>query len=196
LSIVIGALAALQQKDLRRILAYSSISQIGYIILAFGCATPLAIAGAIFHFFNHAIAKSLLFLNAASIEQATGQKDIKKMGGLSGRMPVANAACLVGSLSVVGVPPLSGFWSKLLIIMALYLSGQVFYAVLALFASLLTLAYFLNMQRHVFWGQKNPLLAQVSEKSWELNLGQILFVLLNVGIGIVFLFWLGIMVAR
>jgi len=103
LSIVIGAFAALGQTNFKRMLAYSSISQVGYIILALGCGTKLALAGAAFHLFNHAIFKSLLFVNAASVENRLGTVDMDKMGGLSSRMPVTGTTSVVALLSTAGI---------------------------------------------------------------------------------------------
>lgn len=196
LSIIVGALAAMQQKEIRRMLAYSSISQIGYIILALGCATPLAITGAMFHFFNHAIFKSLLFVNAAAIEEKTGQKEMQRLGGLAANMPITAITSLIGFLSTAGVPPLAGFWSKLLIIMALYLSGNYFYASAALFASLLTLGYFLITQRQVFFGLPNPALTEVKEACFSLSLSAVFFSALTVIIGLAFPFMMGMMVIK
>ena len=118
-SIVVAALLALGQKDMKRMLAYSSISQVGYVVLGIGIGTPLGIAGGLFHLFNHALAKGLLFLNSGSVQQATGTRNLDEMGGLAKRMPLTAATNLVGALSIAGVPPLGGFWSKLLIIIAL-----------------------------------------------------------------------------
>ncbi len=153
LSIVVGALAAIGQTDFKKMLAYSSISQVGYIILGAGIATPLAFAGALLHFFNHATFKSLLFVNSASIEIQTGTRDIGKLGGLASRMPVTGGSSVVAFLSTAGIPPLSGFWSKFLIIVAAWQAASYASAVIALLASLLTLAYFLILQRKVFFGK-------------------------------------------
>ena len=122
-SAVIAAFLAIGQKDMKRMLAYSSISQVGYVVLGIGIGTPLGVAGGLFHLFNHALAKGLLFLNSGSVQQATGTRNLDEMGGLAKRMPVTAATNLVGSLSIAGVPPLGGFWSKLLIIIALVQSG-------------------------------------------------------------------------
>ena len=111
---------ALVQKDFKRMLAYSSISQIGYIILSLGTGTALGIAGAVFHLFNHAIFKAGLFANAAAVEEVTGTRDMDRLGGLSSKMPVTGFTSLVSSLSTAGIPPLSGFWSKLVIDSALW----------------------------------------------------------------------------
>ncbi len=158
-SMLLGALAALGQSDFKRMLAYSSISQVGYIVLGLGVGMApgpigaLGLAGAIFHLFNHAIFKSLLFVNAAAVEQQTGARDMNRMGGLTEKMPVTGWTSLVAFLSTAGIPPLAGFWSKLIIIVALWQAGHTIYAALAVLASLLTLAYFLSMQRRVFFGK-------------------------------------------
>ena len=87
-SMMLGVLLALGQQDLKRLLAYSSISQVGYIVFGLGLGTPLGILGGVFHLFNHAAAKALLFLSSGAAEYATGVRDINAMGGLSKRMPI------------------------------------------------------------------------------------------------------------
>jgi len=126
LSIIVGAIAALRQKDLKRMLAFSSISQLGYIVLAAGLGTPLAIIAAIFHLFNHATFKTVLFLNSASLEHASGTTDMEKMGGMEHAMPWTSWTSVIALLSTAGIPPLSGFWSKLLIIIALWAGERKF----------------------------------------------------------------------
>jgi multicomponent Na+:H+ antiporter subunit D len=111
ISAVVAALLALGQKDLKRMLAYSSISQVGYVVLGLGLGTPLGIAGGLFHLLNHALAKGLLFLNSGSVQMSTGTRNLDEMGGLARRMPFTAATSLAGSMSIAGVPPLGGFWS-------------------------------------------------------------------------------------
>ncbi len=152
-SIVIGALGALGQKDFKRMLAYSSISQVGYIILGLGAGPGLGFAGAVFHLFNHAVFKSLLFVNCAAVEQQSGTRDMDRLGGIGARMPVTATTSVIAMLSTAGIPPLSGFWSKLLVIVAVWEAGSPALATVAILASLLTLAYFLSMQRRVFFGK-------------------------------------------
>ena len=152
-SIVIGALAAIGQNDFKRILAYSSISQVGYIILGAGLGTPLGFTGALLHFFNHSTFKSLLFVDSTAVELQTGTRDMKKLGGLASRMPVTGGTSIVGFLSTAGIPPLSGFWSKFLIIVAAWKAASYVSAAVALLASILTLAYFLILQRNMFFGK-------------------------------------------
>ena len=163
LSIAVGAVAALRQKDLKRMLAFSSISQLGYIALAAGLGTPLAIIAAIFHLFNHATFKTVLFLNSASLEKAAGTSDMDKLGGLEHAMPWTSWTSIIALLSTAGIPPLSGFWSKLLIIIALWAGGAKVYAVLALLFGIITLAYFMVMQKKVFFGKKSAAAVTSSE---------------------------------
>ncbi len=188
ISIVIGALAALGQKDIKRMLAYSSISQMGYILVALGCGTRLGLIAAAFHFLNHAIFKSQLFANAAAVEEQTGSRDLGSLGGLAQKMPVTGITSAIASLSTAGIPPLSGFWSKLLIIIALWVSGNYFYAVIAVLASLLTLAYFLTLQREAFFGQVSVKVSSVTEASAGMLIPAVLLSAMTVGLGLVFPF--------
>ncbi len=191
LSVVVGALAALGQSDLKRLLAYSSISQVGYILLGLGVcgsankfAAQLGVAGAVFHLFNHAIFKTLLFVNAAAVEKQTGTRDMNRLGGLAQKMPITGLTSLLAMFATAGVPPLAGFWSKLLIIAALWLAGLHGYAVLGIAASLLTLAYFLSMQRRVFFGLLRPEFAHVREAGWALTVPSLLLAAILVGVGL------------
>ncbi len=184
LSVVIGAFASLGQKDFKRMLAYSSISQVGYIILGLGCGSPLGIAGAVFHLFNHAIFKSLLFVNAAAVETEAGTRDMDKMSGLAERMPVTGLSSCIASLSTAGIPPLAGFWSKLIIIMALWIGGYYWVAAVAVFASVITLAYFLSMQRRVFFGVLSDDYAGVHEAGLRVSAVAIALSAVIVGVGL------------
>lgn len=187
-SILVGALAAIGQRDFKRMLAYSSISQVGYMVLALGCGTPLAVAGAIFHFFNHAIFKSLLFVNAASVEEGIGTVNMNDMGGLSVRMPVTGATSVIGLLSTAGIPPLSGFWSKFIIVIALWLAGNKVYASVALLASVFTLGYLLSMQRRIFFGKLKEGLETVKESGSPIVVAQAVLAAVTIGIGVGFPF--------
>jgi multicomponent Na+:H+ antiporter subunit D len=163
LSMLVGGFSMVGQTDIKRLLAYSSISQMGYIFVGLGIATPLSILAAIFHIFNHSIFKSLLFLNAGAIEYATGTRDLGKLGGLSQRMPTTSMTQLVGALSISGIPPFNGFWSKLLIILAAVAAGHFWAALAAVVASLLTLAALLKAVKGSLWGAVNEITAAASE---------------------------------
>lgn len=151
LSMVAGGLLAVGQKDIKRLFAYSSISQVGFMVLGLGLGTPLGIAGGLYHLVNHAFFKSLLFLNAGAVEYATGTRNLKHLGGLDRKLPVTAATSLVGSMSIAGIPPFSGFWSKLIIVLACIESGYYAFAAAAVLVSIVTLAYQLKVQRMAFF---------------------------------------------
>ncbi|MBN1482941.1 NADH/ubiquinone/plastoquinone (complex I) [candidate division KSB1 bacterium] len=146
ISILISGFLAIIQWDFKRLLAYSSISQIGYILLGIGLATPLGILGAVFHLFNHAIFKSLLFYDAGSVELALGTRDLQKLGKLGKLLPVTSGTSIIASLAISGIPPFNGFFSKLIIIIAAIAAGQPVLALLAILGSILTLAAVMKIQ--------------------------------------------------
>jgi NADH-quinone oxidoreductase subunit L len=126
---LIAAFIALTQTDLKRVLAYSTVSQLGYMFLALGCANgdlkSVAVAAALFHLFTHAFFKALLFLSAGSVMHAMGDIiDMRRFGGLSKLLPWTHFAFLFGALALAGIPPFAGFWSKDQILEVLYLRGQ------------------------------------------------------------------------
>ena len=185
-SVLVGAFAALGQSNFNRMLAYSSISQIGYIVLGLGTGSALGIAGAAFHIFNHAIFKSQLFINAAAVRVASGTRDMNDMGGLSSKMPVTGATSVIAMLSTCGVPPFAGFWSKLMIIVALWRSGHVAFSVIAVLASILTLAYMLSMQRRVFFGKVAEGLENVREANFGFSAVSIALSVITIAAGLLF----------
>lgn len=147
-SILAGVLLAVGQWDIKRLLAYHSISQIGYILLAMGLNTTLGMAGAVFHMINHAVFKSLLFYNAGALETAFGTRDLREMGNVSKLLPVTSGTSMIASLSISGIPPFNGFFSKLMIIIAAVQAGHPVLALVAVVGSLLTLASFMKVQRY------------------------------------------------
>ncbi|MCR4409260.1 MAG: proton-conducting transporter membrane subunit [Candidatus Saccharicenans sp.] len=186
ISMVVAALLALGQKDIKRMLAYSSISQVGYIVLGLALGTPLGIAGALFHLFNHAVAKGLLFLNSGSIQHITGTRNLEELGGLGKMVPVTAGTNLVGALSIAGVPPLAGFWSKLIIIMALIQAREFGYALVAILASILTLWYYLLIQRKAFFGRVAEKWSQVREAPFWMSAANVVLALVCILVGIFF----------
>ena len=174
ISMVVGVFLAVGQWDFKRLLAYHSISQMGYVVLALGVGADvlargdvriagLCLFGGLFHLFNHAAFKSLLFLSSGAIEQQTGTRQLKEMGGLSRRMPLTSFCCRVGALSIAGVPPFNGFFSKLIIIIALALAGRLWLAGLAVFVALMTLLSFIKVQRYALEGDSGPRAATARE---------------------------------
>jgi proton-translocating NADH-quinone oxidoreductase chain N len=187
-TILVGAFLALGQNDMKRMLAYSSISQMGYIVLALGGEPRLGIIAAAVHFLNHSVSKAGLFSNAAAIQERLGTMDMDRMGGIGQRMPWTAGTAAVASLSLAGLPPLAGFWSKLIIVISLWAAGRKAYAAIAVLASLVTLAYFLVLQRKIFFGAVKEEWKAVREARSGLVLPAVLMAALTVGIGIGFPF--------
>jgi proton-translocating NADH-quinone oxidoreductase chain N len=184
LSVLGGAVGALAQRDLRRMLAYSSISQVGYILLGLGAGPGLGVAGAVLHLFNHAVFKTLLFVNSAAVEREAGTRDMERLGGLGARMPVTGATSVIAMLSTAGAPPFAGFWSKLLVVMALWQAGARGLAAAAVLASVLTLAYLLSMQRRVFFGPVAEGMGEVREASGWAVAPAVLLAAVTVALGL------------
>ncbi|UCG54899.1 MAG: monovalent cation/H+ antiporter subunit D family protein, partial [Dehalococcoidia bacterium] len=187
LSMVVGAFLALGQRDFKRLLAYSSISQIGYVIFAFGLGTPLGILGGLFHLLNHSVFKTLLFFNSGAIVYATSNRDLENMGGFSQRMRVTGATSLVGSLSVSGIPPLGGFWSKLIIVIAAVESGHYILAGVAVLASIITLAYYLKLQKMAFFGKLSDVYKELKEVPALMCISMIILAIMSLGLGVLLL---------
>jgi len=187
LSMVIGVFLAIGQWDLKRLLAYHSISQIGYVILGIGLGTPLGILGGLFHLFNHSIFKSLLFLNSGAVEYSTGTRDLQKMGGLIERMPVTGTTSLVASMSIAGIPPFNGFWSKFIIIIAAVQAGRFGYAFWAVLASLLTLASFTKVMKYAFFGTLRQKWNKVKEVPFFMKVSMLLLAAICVAGGLLLL---------
>ncbi|HCO95957.1 MAG TPA: NADH/ubiquinone/plastoquinone (complex I) [Phycisphaerales bacterium] len=199
LSMVAGAFLAIGQWDIKRLMAYSSISQIGYVVLGIGLgimllardANPawasLAILGGLFHLANHAVYKSLLFLTSGSIEMATGTRQLKEMGGLARRLPFTRTANAVASASIVGIPPFSGFWSKLILVMAAVQAHYYWIAAIIVFVSLCTLIMYLKVQRYVFLGELPENLQDVEENGGSMLVAMIFLTCLCVLMGLIVL---------
>ncbi|MCK4807494.1 MAG: hypothetical protein KAT09_07595, partial [Candidatus Aegiribacteria sp.] len=123
LTIMAAVMMALVQHDLKRLLGYHAVSQVGYMVLGIGTGNPVGIAGALFHMFNNTIYKSSLFLAGGEVERRTGTSDLSKLGGLVKAMPLVFVAFLIASLSISGVPPFNGFASKWMLYQGIILSG-------------------------------------------------------------------------
>ena len=159
---VMAALIATQQNDIKRILAYSTLSQLGYMIMAVGLASNDA---AMFHLFTHAFFKALLFLAAGSvIVMLHHEQNIWKMGGLSRKLPITFVSFLLGALALIGCPPFSGFFSKDAILALAYERNTAIFAI-ALFTAFLTAFYVIRMLVIVFFGNARSDIARESRES-------------------------------
>ena len=152
-SALVSAGAALVDTDFKRIVAYSTVSQIGFIFLGLAMGSPLGVAGALLYILMHGLAKAGLFLTAGIVEQNTGTKDITKLGGLIRTMPWTAGAFLLCVFSVMGIPPLGGFFSKYMVVSAAVSSGQIAMSVVFLAGALLTILYLFRLFSKVFLGE-------------------------------------------
>jgi len=152
LSMLLGILLAMTQDDLKRMLAYSSVSQIGYVVAGIGLGTYLGCYGGLYHLVNHAVGKSLLFLCVGAVIYATGLRRISELGGLKAKMPFTSACFIVGALMISGLPPLGGFMSKLTVFLALARSGLWWAAVIAVVTGILTMVVLVRPAIALFWG--------------------------------------------
>ena len=151
--VLYGSVMAIAQSDFRRMLAYSSISQIGYIGLGIGLANPLGMIGALLHILNHAFMKACLFLVAGSIRFRTGRWEVSSFAGLGRKMPWTMAAFTVSALSMVGIPPAAGFFSKWYLLLGGIDRGNWVFVATILLSSLLTAVYFFRVLEQVYAGR-------------------------------------------
>ncbi|NJP40101.1 hypothetical protein HCH52_03425 [Oscillospiraceae bacterium HV4-5-C5C] len=155
-TIILAGAMALAQTDLKRLLAYSAVSQVGYMVLGLGSGLAVGLAGAVFHLFNHVLYKTGLFMSAGAVEAACGTTDLRKLGGLRRRLPLTAASVLIFGLAITGFPGLNGFYSKELVFDAALKINVLFYLA-ALLGAVITAIYILKMVRCVFWGQPKEL---------------------------------------
>jgi multicomponent Na+:H+ antiporter subunit D len=148
--ILYGSIMAIAQTDFRRMLAYSSISQIAYIALGIGLANPLGLIGALLHILNHAFMKACLFLVAGGIRFRTGQWEVSRFAGLGKKMPWTMAAFTVSALSMIGIPPTAGFFSKWYLLLGSVDAGNWIFVATILLSSLLTAIYFFRVLEQVY----------------------------------------------
>jgi multicomponent Na+:H+ antiporter subunit D len=144
-AILIGSVYAIAQADLKRMLAYSSVANIGYIVLGLGLANRMGLIGGLFHILNHAFMKAVLFLVAGGIMYKMGMRNIYRFHGLRWKMPLTMAAFTIASMSMVGIPPTAGFFSKLYLILGAIEAKQWVFIAVILISSLLNAVYFFKV---------------------------------------------------
>jgi NADH-quinone oxidoreductase subunit M len=151
---IYGALMALAEQDIKRIIAYSSVSQMGYILFGLGTLTYDGIAGATLHVIFHAIVKALLFMGVGLVVRATGRRRITELGGLGSAMPLVALCIGTGALAIAGMPPLCIFDSEWMIFAGGFHTAHISLSILTLFGSLLTVAYALWFVGRIFFGTR------------------------------------------
>jgi len=177
-----GVSLALLQTDTKRLLAYHSISQMGYVLLGIGIGTQLSLTGALYHSINHALFKGLLFLCAGAVIYSTGARNLHDLGGLRKKMPVTAIVCLVACLAISGVPPLNGFISKMLLVKST--DEITWIKVVFLLTSAGTFASFLKLYSFTFLGPLPQKLTKVKEVPWLMLLPMLFLAILNLILGL------------
>jgi multicomponent Na+:H+ antiporter subunit A len=152
LTMVIGVVFALAQNDLKRLLAFHTVSQLGYVVTGLALGTSLGVAAGLFYAASHALFKGTLFMCAGAVQRATGTRDMRKLGGLAARMPVTTLVWLVSAAAIVGVPLTNGFVAKWLLFDAALEAKQAVVVVVAWAVSVLTAFSFLKATAGVFYG--------------------------------------------
>ncbi|MCR8978244.1 NADH-quinone oxidoreductase subunit L [Brevibacillus laterosporus] len=183
---IFAASIGLTQRDIKRVLAYSTVSQLGFMMMALGVAGAAGYVAGTFHLMTHAFFKALLFLAAGSVIHAAHTQDVFKMGGLSKRMPVTSVVFLIGCLAIAGIPPFSGFWSKEEILGAVYAAGRYDLLVIAIVAAFFTAFYMFRLYFLTFRGTPA---SEGAKKAYEspsvMTIPMLLLALLAIGAGFI-----------
>jgi len=159
-TMIYGGAMALMQDDIKRVLAYSSISQMGYILFGLGSESVLGITGATMMYISHGLGKAILFMMAGSIILQTGTRSMSKLGGLAGKMPYTAVITMIGALTIIGIPPTSGFMAEWILFNGVLQTGvnhwdslRVAAFGIGILATVLSSAYILWMYKRVFFGK-------------------------------------------
>ena len=182
-SMLIGVFLALAQTDVKRLLAYHSISQMGYILLGIGLGTKLGLAGGLYHLVNHTMFKGLLFLCMGAVTYSTGTRKLDNLGGLWKRMPITTSTCIIAALAISGIPPFNGFASKTVLTEAVTNFSFVLKLVMIVTAAL-TFASFLKLIGYTFFGEPKERLIAAKEAPLLMLLPMIVLAILCVFLGI------------
>jgi NADH-quinone oxidoreductase subunit L len=188
-SALLAAIIACTQTDIKRVLAYSTMSQIGYMMFALGVSkyggeNGLGYMASMFHLFTHAFFKSLLFLGAGAVIHMVHSNEMSDMGGLRKLMPVTHIAFLIACLAIAGIPPFAGFFSKEEILTAAFHSNKLIYGV-ALFTSALTAFYMFRLYYSIFWGKEAHVHNHHGEGTLSMKLPLIILAICAAGAGLV-----------
>jgi multicomponent Na+:H+ antiporter subunit D len=150
IAMLLGSVMAVAQSDIKRMLAYSSVAQIGYIVLGIGLANTMGLTGGLLHLVGHAFMKACLFLVAGSIVYRTGLRQIREFRHLSVKMPWTSAIFVVAAFSMIGIPPTTGFFSKLYLTLGAIDDERWIFVAVILISSILALMYFMNVIRYMY----------------------------------------------
>jgi proton-translocating NADH-quinone oxidoreductase chain N len=154
ITMIIAEVSALAQTNLKRMLAYSSIGQMGFVLIAFGIGGKEAVFAALFLMFNHAIIKSLLFMSGSFLTYSTKNKDIESLSGLAKKLPLLSLLFAIGTFAIVGLPPFSGFWSKLYALTAAANQNLLYLIITILAVSIVEIVYYFRVLSKLYYGKQ------------------------------------------
>ncbi|MCW4048734.1 MAG: NADH-quinone oxidoreductase subunit M [Candidatus Bathyarchaeota archaeon] len=189
-TMIYGGMMVLAQTDIKRLLAYSSMSQMGYLFIGIATAGTTGVTGAMMHYISHGLGKAALFLSVGAIMHQTGIRDIRELGGLADRMPITALAFLIGAMNISGIPPTVGFPSKMMIYMGAFgpgsgaISAEFIFALIGILSTALTVAYMMWTMRRIFYGPLPEHLKEVKEASWLMTVPMMLLCFLSIVLGI------------
>ena len=189
ITMVYGGLMVFAQTDIKKILAYSSMSQMGYIFVGIASVTTIGVTGAMMHYISHGLGKAALFLSVGAIIHQTGIKDIRELGGLAAKMPISALAFFIGAMNIAGIPPTLGFISKFMIFMGAFgpgvnaISTNFILALVAILSTALTIGYTMSAMRRIFYGPLPEHLENVKEANLSMTIPMIILCLLSIVLG-------------
>jgi len=190
-TMIYGGAMALMQDDIKRLFAYSSISQMGYILFGIGSYSALGLSGSEMMYVTHALGKGILFMMAGILITNVGTRQISKLGGLAGKMPITAVCSVIGALTIMGVPPTSGFMGEWILFLGAFQTaaqeGSTVRMVtfgLGLLATALTMSYILWMLKRVFFGKMPEHLANVKDGNWHMTIPMMILAGFTVVLGI------------
>jgi proton-translocating NADH-quinone oxidoreductase chain M len=175
-TMIYGGAMALMQDDIKRVLAYSSISQMGYILFGLGSESILGITGGTMMYITHGLGKAILFMMAGSIILQTGTRSMSKLGGLAGKMPYTAVIAMIGALTIIGIPPTSGFMAEWILFNGVLQTAtaemdplRTTMFALGILTTVLSSAYILWMYKRIFFGKIPEHLAHVRDPNWYIT---------------------------
>jgi NADH-quinone oxidoreductase subunit M len=190
-TMIYGGMMVLAQNDIKRLLAYSSMSQMGYLFVGIASSTALGISGSLMHYVSHGLGKAALFLSVGAVMHQTGRRDIRQLGGLADRMPITALVFLVGAMNIAGIPPTVGFISKLMIFTGAFGPGlagnssELILALVAILSTAMTVGYTTWAMRRIFYGPLPENLVEVEEASPMMIIPMVILCLLSIILGII-----------
>ncbi len=181
--VLYGSVVAMRQRDFKRMLAFSSIAQIGYVFMGIGLNNERALVGGMVHILNHGIMKAMLFMVAGIIIYSTGKRNLDDFAGIGGKLPFTMVAFIIGGASMIGIPPTGGFIGKWCLVQGAIEAGGWFFVVVILISSFMNAVYYLPVAIIAFWGrEKEPLVVKPVPRVMHVSVGILLAAVLFFGV--------------